>query len=269
MIERFLLLADEITIILIENKAAPPMLTAVELYALREFVNILIPFEAATKIVCGEKYVTASKIIPVVEIIRNKLCTFDPKSEFGKELKQNVLTNFNDRFSEIQRNTKLVIATLLDPRYKKLYIKDSECLEIAINSIKSEIFLEDYQDNDKENVPTNTACDVEEDFWSYHDELLASNVNTDVNGSLELDLYFNEPPISKDKCAIKYWTQRPETPLTKLALKYLCLIATSVPSERLFSKLGQIYTNKRCRLKASNANDLLFLDSADDEYWGF
>ena len=103
----------------------------------------------------------------------------------------------------------------------------------------------------------------------YHDELLASNVNNDVNDSLELDLYCNEPPISKNKCAIKYWTQRPETPLTKLALKYLCLIATSVPSERLFPKLSQIYTNKRCRLKASNANDLLFLDSADDDYWDF
>lgn len=85
----------------------------------------------------------------------------------------------------------------------------------------------------------------------------------------ELDLYLENPPIDKNFCPILFWTNRPQTPLSRLASKYLCLIATSVPSERLFSKLGQIITEKRNRLHPKNANDLLFLNSIDDEYWSF
>lgn len=180
MIERFVLLADFITIVLLENKDAPEMLTALERYSAQEFLSILKPFEIATKISSGEKYVTASKIIPIVEIIGMKLKEFVPKSEAAVELKNSIVNNFENRFSDIQKDTKLVIATLLDLRYKNLYIENSDYFKTAINSINSEMqFSEENVDElqiRSENMHKKNKD--EDDFWSHHDDLIEKKMLT-------------------------------------------------------------------------------------------
>jgi hypothetical protein len=49
-----------------------------------------------------------------------------------------------------------------------------------------------------------------------------------------------------------------------IAIKYLQVTTTSVPAERLFSKTGQIMTDKRSRIKPKRLNRLVFLSSFDD-----
>jgi len=48
--------------------------------------------------------------------------------------------------------------------------------------------------------------------------------------------------------------------IAKLAKKYLSIVATSVPSEQLFSQAGQVVSQKRARLMPSRINYLLFLN---------
>jgi hypothetical protein len=49
-------------------------------------------------------------------------------------------------------------------------------------------------------------------------------------------------------------------PLTaKVAREMLCVPATSVPSERLFSKAGDVITKKRNSLAVGKAEKLIFL----------
>lgn len=55
--------------------------------------------------------------------------------------------------------------------------------------------------------------------------------------------------------------------LAPIARKYLTVVATSVPSERLFSKVGNIITEKRNRLKGETAAKLAFLESVDESVW--
>jgi len=47
--------------------------------------------------------------------------------------------------------------------------------------------------------------------------------------------------------------------LSKAAQRYLSSLATSVPSERLFSSAGDICSDKRTCLLAENVERLLFL----------
>lgn len=49
--------------------------------------------------------------------------------------------------------------------------------------------------------------------------------------------------------------------IANLAKKYLCIVATSVPCERLFSQAGQVISQKRARLTSNRVNGLLFLNA--------
>ena len=44
-----------------------------------------------------------------------------------------------------------------------------------------------------------------------------------------------------------------------MARRYLVVVATSVPSERLFSTAGNVVTAKRCALEPENVEKLVFL----------
>ena len=71
------------------------------------------------------------------------------------------------------------------------------------------------------------------------------------------------PVISQKDDPLKWWQQNGNVfpGLQALALKYLSIVATSVPSERLFSKAKQesCYQQNE-RLKPKNVNMFLFLN---------
>ena len=68
--------------------------------------------------------------------------------------------------------------------------------------------------------------------------------------------------ISRADDPLEWWSKnsRHYSTLVKLARKYLCITATSVPSERLFSKAGELISHKRSRMKPKNVNMFLFLN---------
>ncbi|CAG4927882.1 unnamed protein product [Colias eurytheme] len=78
MLERFLELATTIDAILLCRSDAPPMLTSSEIGCLREIVHLIQPFERLTKEICGQEYVTVSKVIPLISCLRGMLENFSP-----------------------------------------------------------------------------------------------------------------------------------------------------------------------------------------------
>ena len=50
--------------------------------------------------------------------------------------------------------------------------------------------------------------------------------------------------------------------VAKVTRKYLCTLATSVPSELLFSKAGELVSQKRSSIKPKNVDMMLFLNSS-------
>jgi len=120
MLERFIQLSEKISCIILQCLTAPPMLTASELQAAKEFVQLLKPFEDATNIICGEYYLTASKVIPIVNILKNKLQTIEPSTDIGHHFKKALKDQFIKRFENIEQVSLLAIATILDPRFENI-----------------------------------------------------------------------------------------------------------------------------------------------------
>ncbi|XP_055615503.1 uncharacterized protein LOC129761768 [Toxorhynchites rutilus septentrionalis] len=70
MIERFLVMAHYISRVLLVVPKTPTMLTADELSILKEICKVLHPLETVTTEMSAEKYVTISKIIPLVRLLK-------------------------------------------------------------------------------------------------------------------------------------------------------------------------------------------------------
>lgn len=79
----------------------------------------------------------------------------------------------------------------------------------------------------------------------------------------EVNLYRSLPVAAKDLEPLQWWQQNKTTfpTLAKLSKRYLCIPATSVPSEREFSAAGNIVSAKRNCLKPGKVNELCFLAS--------
>lgn len=74
-------------------------------------------------------------------------------------------------------------------------------------------------------------------------------------------MYSEEINLDRKKDPLIWWADRQKIYpwLSKLAKKHLCIVATSVPCERVFSKAGQVVTERRNRLKDKNVEQILFL----------
>jgi len=69
-------------------------------------------------------------------------------------------------------------------------------------------------------------------------------------------------PLPITACPLQWWNSNQSLfpTLSQLARQYLGVVATSVPSENLFSKAGEIVTKKRSRLGTKTVGVIAFLN---------
>ena len=121
MLERFVELEDAIrgTLGLLDNP--PQTLSADEWKITKELIQMLLPFEEATKAVSGSKYMTASIILVISQGLKN-VCEQMARKNFTVEVinvLQQLLSGMNhrDRWGVIENSKTLVRCTFLDPRF--------------------------------------------------------------------------------------------------------------------------------------------------------
>lgn len=274
MIARFLDLRNAVSEILIHHKTAPPMLTGMELTILTSLLNILRPLEAATKEISADKYCSSSKVIPLVHCMISKLKNLVIEESLIKEVQKRILTEINKRMGAIEQVSSLAIATILDPRFKKLHFEDSLACANAVSKIKEMIKKNQQDESTVESDSDNSdKISLSSDLWSDHHKLVQRNWKTNkTNESLlsdELSLYLRAPVSRLNENPLEVWADyKIQFPtLYNVAFKYLTMVASSVPSERLFSKAAQVLTQQRSRLQAKRVNKILFLQGLEKKYW--
>ncbi|CAK1597436.1 unnamed protein product [Parnassius mnemosyne] len=75
--------------------------------------------------------------------------------------------------------------------------------------------------------------------------------------------YIELPYLDRTCDPLQFWNEKKclYPVLFKIAHKYLCIPATSVPSECLFSKTGILCNDRRNRLAPKKVDQILFLNS--------
>ena len=83
-----------------------------------------------------------------------------------------------------------------------------------------------------------------------------------VDAAVEKQQYLQHKNIERHEDPLKWWEQNSaHLPyLQRVAKKYLCIPATSVPVERLFSKAGEVIAARRSNIKPKNVDMILFLN---------
>lgn len=79
----------------------------------------------------------------------------------------------------------------------------------------------------------------------------------------ELKLYLDQKLIDRKENPLEWWKEHSEVfpTLYPLAMKHLSVLATSLPSERLFSVAGEVMSERRNRISHENLEILCFLHS--------
>lgn len=238
---------------------------------LEEVVQILEPLNEVTEDLSGEKYSTLSRVIPIINCLMKTITGISPRTTTGKDLKSRLLNELESRFGSFRTSPVYAPSTLLDPRFKDLHLNLEE-VEQAKDAIVQLIILADSHNDDSgeeyEGFDEPQAKLVKSTgIWNYHRGMVQQYSNRTISNrkpdaiKTELLLYLGSGMEEMDCNVFQYWENKRHSfpAIYEAAMRLLPLLATSVPSERLFSKAGRILCDSRSSLDPDRVNRITFL----------
>lgn len=228
----------------------------------KEICNILQPFDEITVELSAENYTTVSKIIVLVRGLQTFIIKKRNENKFDELLPfiETIIHNLNKRFNRLEFIDILAISTFLDPRFKARAFTDAA----AVKTVKEKI-------SSMYNVPATEVlspekCTQPSSIWDEFDKMPNSKTNTS-KCIIEINNYGHEDLLQRNSDPLKWWKDRENVypGLSVIAKRFLGIVATSVPSERVFSAAGQVISDRRSLLKSENVEKILFLHFNDNE----
>merc|ERR1712113_86405 len=188
---------------------------------------------------------------------------------------------------------QLGLATLCDPRFKKIAFRDPQRAAKAVLNLRSEMALnmeaaaKEPNPGPSKRKPTQGPQETEpipgpsapkqkkkaplwdkreeNTLWDILDTEIRHTQSTDtieISVASEVSKYLRTPNQPRESDPLKWWrvTGQYLCPnVWTVARKYLCIPATSVPSERVFSQAGAIISQRRASLNDDTAADLIMI----------
>ncbi|XP_062858504.1 E3 SUMO-protein ligase ZBED1-like [Trichomycterus rosablanca] len=188
-------------------------------------------------------------------------------------LGRNITATLINTFDNLESSTLVSLATLLDPRFKAIGFHSPEKAQNAARKLTAECAalvrqtrVETLSDHSPQPAtsaqnPSSSASNL----WSSFDRdaaLARAHRNHTSDATIEVQRYLSDPPLQRSDDPLAYWNEHKNVypHLFLLAKQYLCIPASSVPCERVFSKAGEVVSKKRNRLSPKTVEKLLFLN---------
>lgn len=273
MLQRFTQLQNAVksTVALIKKRL--PILTHEEWKIIEDLCTILKPFEAATNTISGDRYCTASLMIPIINGLVDVSKTL-LKKDFGNIIKtivSQLLKGLTERLGNVEKSNTLIISTFLDPRFKNLSFHEKNTAENVKKIIISEVAEKYAKVSREKTVESNLSAQAEDpddelSIWSSFDKSVSvaqPRGTVTSRAIIEVQRYLEDEIIPRTEDPLMWWNKHKYhyPNLSLVAQEKLCALASSVPCERLFSKAGQILNERRNRLNIEKTKMLLFLNT--------
>ena len=230
-------------------------------------IPVLKPFDVATTCLSYEENVSVSFVVPILHGLKESLQKDSASVELPavKDFKEMVLSEIERRWdlTSPALTKLLVLSSIMDPRFKLKYIKTERHEEVCDKIIAEMEKVPSDQDRDRDKEDTAAKPTVKKRKTAL-DVLLGPESEEDnvLSPRDELDKYLAEPLAPHDINPLHWWKEKAPIyyRLSRVACSLLCIPATSVPSERIFSKAGLTITKLRNSLKRTNVDALVFLN---------
>ena len=277
MLQRLMEQQAAIAAVLMSGKVRHLMPESDEWVIIEELVDILKPFHHATEVLSAEKYPTFSTVKPLLyKLLEKALKVNDGDTSTIKEVKKVIKSDLASRYQSTSIQKLMNVATYLDPRYKDLPFLDDVAKKMMIDDVQDELVNLDA-DSVETPVVSSTVIDLdslEMEPPSKKQKGPVANLLGDLfeeqsddaplhcdKVAKELELYKTEKVLELDSDPLEWWNARKHhyPIMLRLVQRVFCFVATSVPSERLFSSAGNIITAKRSCLTPEHADQLIFL----------
>ena len=252
MLERLQEQQAAIAAVLVDDRSHRHLIPDVHEWVLiEELITILKPFQLATEIMSASKYSTVSMLRPfLIKLLNHTLKHDENDTSDLRAIKEAVATDLCSRYSLRAVQTFLDTATYLDPRYKELpYLSEVEH-NFIYEEVEEEVCLlcqsaESVEPSNNMNMTELPPSKKQRSDTTTNTSALLGDVfiqksaiqSPAEKARSEVRRYNLEEVPDLDTNPLKWWSERSHLfPfLSQLVRKYFAVVATSVPSERLFS----------------------------------
>lgn len=245
-----------------------------DMEVLQSINSALSPLSSLTDILSGETYVTVSAVLPMLQLIESSILKEkDDDTQLTKDLKIRVITDLRNRYPASNEIHKILqLATFFDPRFKSKSFSESD-----LEDMKERIVLEIIAVPPATAQPSEPSCSSTEPppakrkkslgsfFLKHENQPVPSSTAALSAGDQcrkEIEDYLQAPKLDFEEDPLLWWKGASlKLPiLSGRAKKYLCVCATSSPSERVFSCSGNIVTPLRASMNPFKVDMLTFLN---------
>lgn len=154
-------------------------------------------------------------------------------------MRDSLLVVIDKRLSVYESNRTAAKSTILDPRFKKKAFGTESNAKNAIKLVIEELAQWHVQLQPARTLPvpstSQVAADDDDELWQFVNSKFSESATQQTpisSASVVLKQYLDLNNLDRKQDPLQFWEERKNIfpSLYKLALKYLCIPATSVPS---------------------------------------
>ena len=260
MLQSYLPQHKEIKSVLCMQDRHDLVITDAAVGRLTKTMETLEPFFLVTEELSSEKHTSISKILTVVKILRSNT------EDKADKLSQSLHKYIDLYLGASEARPLLRQASFLDPRYRDYGFSNKDSQDKTREEIKTKMMDMKPEEDDLKKKSEPSPAKKTNSFWKLFDnandtdDLMESTQESIID--TELKMYCESPRLHRLSNPLQWWKrQSMRLPnISKLAKQILAVPATSVPSERVFSKAGELISARRSRLGKDNVDMILFLN---------
>ncbi|XP_016103368.1 zinc finger BED domain-containing protein 4-like isoform X2 [Sinocyclocheilus grahami] len=267
MLHRLVELKEPVRAALASLATEIPPLSSDELTSVTACLSLLSGFNDATVELSEEKKVSGSKVLPLLKMLDENLQEEmkNMASPVARQMGEHLKRQLREKLNTLQSMSIMSLATMLDPRFKAMGFFSPTKANEAIKRLTSEcaaIVSSAAQPSASHGAELVTPGNK---LWRHLDDSVMESRrrhSVTADATVEVQRYLAEPNIGRLEDPLQYWERQKliYPHLYRLAVKYLCTPASSVPCERVFSKAGEVVSKKRNRLSPKTFEKLMFLN---------